>query len=56
MTLNACPECTQPVSSEANRCPQCGYPVNSSRRAMRMLLCVFVAVATAFVTMKLMLE
>ena len=46
MALKPCPECTQPVSSQALRCPQCGYPVGSRRFALTMLVSIMSAVAT----------
>ena len=38
MSLVACPECEQQVSTSAYRCPHCGYPLNRGRRTLIVLL------------------
>jgi RNA polymerase subunit RPABC4/transcription elongation factor Spt4 len=32
MTMTTCPECKQPISSQAYNCPGCGYPLNKQKR------------------------
>lgn len=37
MTMQACHECGEQVSSQASTCPRCGAPVRSRRSAIRKI-------------------
>lgn len=38
MTLRACSDCGQEVSTEARACPRCGRPVTADYRAIRWVV------------------
>jgi hypothetical protein len=50
LALVDCPECSNPISSEAHACPRCGYPTDRQRKAasdIRRTLFIFVAIIFA---------
>ncbi len=49
MALINCPDCGNPVSSEAPVCPKCGRPIRAINRRWIVLAAAFVVIGLAFV-------
>jgi hypothetical protein len=50
MSIKACPECGQNISTKADTCPSCGYPINKKRKGRSAQLgCLFLLIPVGLI-------
>lgn len=52
MALIECPECKQPVSSEAEKCPHCGRAIAQKQSAAGVLAAIIIGLVLGVLLLK----